>query len=198
MLINKIYNMINKLSLFLLILGYIFGMYSAYPTTKYLFLIVGLFFISTTYEQKEFALLAYIIGYIFGFISSHIYYEMYTDEYADNCIKECVDAHDQAGFSFPWLDELGHGKVLRVDFNEPGVTNGWQPYNKYWWNIHCKKRGWHYSDDLKKLHDALYVGINAQIKTKFYFKDGTIMEPTEKFFELEEKYFKNKSNCWMI
>jgi hypothetical protein len=108
------------------------------------------------------------------------------------CRLNCVHVHDQKGLSYPWLKQLNHGRVIRVDFNEKGVTKGWQQYNEHWWKVHCNAIS-HNPLDLKKAHIKAFVGPRAPIQLRFYFEDGTIMQPTERFYELEEEYFKN--NC---
>jgi hypothetical protein len=109
-------------------------------------------------------------------------------------VENCSFTHRQDGLSYPWLKALGHGKLLKVEFNEAGVTKGWQIYTKHWWDIHCKAIS-HNPEDLKKAHIKVFVGPNAPIKLRFYFEDGTITAPTEEFYDLEEEYFKKNNIC---
>src|SRR5579864_5325967 len=48
----------------------------------------------------------------------------------------CVDSHKQNGGNYEWLDVLGLGKLIKVEFKEG--DHDWEIYNEHWWEVHCK------------------------------------------------------------
>src|SRR5579872_580149 len=87
-----------------------------------------------------------------------------------------------------WLNELNHGKVLKVEFEELINSNNWNIYNDKWWEIHCKV-----INHVENLIDS-HVLPSRTIKLLFYFEDGTIMEPNKTFYELITCFIKHVIN----
>lgn len=100
----------------------------------------------------------------------------------------CTVAHDSKGYNYEWLEPLGHGKVIKITFEEPRNSGDIIEYTTEWWKVHCKVVN-HDPDKLVEDHISYFIGENSPIKLLFYFEDGTIMEPTPEFYELERDWF---------
>ena len=111
------------------------------------------------------------------------------------CIKECLHSHSQNGESYIWLNVLGHGDVIKVEFEEPVNSGNWRVYTDKWWETHCKLID-HHPDNLADAHIKAFVNEKTRFaKKRFTFKDGTVTEPTAFYYVLEQEYFKIKRYC---
>ena len=100
----------------------------------------------------------------------------------------CIKTHSQNYEDYPWLNILNHGKVIKVEFQEP-IGGKWTLYDDHWWKIHCKVIN--HSKNLYESHVNAFINPNTRFaKLRFYFEDKTIMEPTPEFYKLEDDYFK--------
>src|SRR5438309_437377 len=79
----------------------------------------------------------------------------YREDFSGECTKDCVKAHSQSGNNYEWLDELGHGKVNKVEFEEPVGSNKWTLYTDDWWHTHCKAVS--HSTDLVEAHVNAFI-----------------------------------------
>jgi len=111
-----------------------------------------------------------------------------------NCVPNVVESHSQHKHNYEWLNKLGHGKVLKVEFEEPIGSGKWRVYDESWWNIHGKVID-HRHENLVEAHMRSYVNPERLIRMMFYFEDGTVREPDKYFWELEAKYFKKNKLC---
>jgi len=111
------------------------------------------------------------------------------------CINDCVGSHSQKGGNYIWLNVLGHGKVIKIEFEEPVYSGNWRLYTDKWWNVHCKVID-HSPNNLAVAHVKAFINPNTRFARKrFTFEDGTITEPTPKFYELEQEYFAANQYC---
>ncbi len=99
-------------------------------------------------------------------------------------MPSCVRAH----LSYPWLDGI-HGGLNKIMYEEPAGSGVWKDYDVNIWNIHCKVID-HDPSNLVDAHMKAFVDPSSRFaKLHFYFKDGTVMEPTRQFYELERNWF---------
>jgi len=135
-------------------------------------------------EQKTALLLTGLV------VAGYLIYDYYNA----TC-KTCVQSHSQNGDDYVWLNELGHGKVDKVSFEEPVGSGNWRLYDDKWWETHCRVVD-HNPNNLVNAHVNAFIDpSNRFAKMMFTFQDGTLMEPTKHFFELEQNYFKNIKHC---
>lgn len=109
-------------------------------------------------------------------------------------VIDCVAAHQQDKIDYVWLNPLGHGKVLKVEFEEPVDSGNWTTYNEKWWKTHCEAVD-HHPDNLVASHMKAFVNKGRFARLMFTFQDGTKMEPNKYFYELEAKYFRQHNKC---
>ncbi|AYV78290.1 MAG: hypothetical protein Edafosvirus9_4 [Edafosvirus sp.] len=114
--------------------------------------------------------------------------------FSENCLPKCVNAHSQTGENYVWLNVLGYGNVIKVEFEEPVGSNNWTLYTDKWWETHCKVVD-HSPEKLVESHVNAFIGPNRFARLRYTFQNGKIMEPTQEFYELEAKYFKNQNLC---
>jgi len=113
----------------------------------------------------------------------------------NKCIDNCVDSHSQNGDDYMWLNQLGHGKVVNIYFEEPVNSGKWTLYDDNWWKVHCKVID-HRPDNLVKSHVDAFINPHTRFaRLMFTFQDGKKMEPTKEFYELEANYFRNNKLC---
>ena len=123
------------------------------------------------------------------------HFEMYNEYFASACANDCVKTHSQSGNNYSWLNVLGHGKVKEVKFEEPVDSENWKVYTDDWWKIHCKAID-HDPDNLVEAHVMAFINPNQRFaKLEFTFEDGTKMEPTRQFYDLEADYFRKNGYC---
>jgi hypothetical protein len=122
------------------------------------------------------------------FISSIVLYYYFFGHF-ESFSSFCIQTHSQQGLNYPWLTSLGKGSVVKVLFEEPVGSGKWIEYDDHWWNVHCNVIN--HSDDLIESHLNAFVRPSRFARLMFYFQDGSSMEPTKKFYELENEYFKN-------
>ena len=108
--------------------------------------------------------------------------------------KTCLDAHKQSGDNYVWLNVLGHGDVLKIEFEEPVGSGKWVPYNDKWWETHCRVVD-HRPENLVNAHVDAFINPGRFARLMFTFHDGTKMEPTVEFYQLEADYFRKNSVC---
>lgn len=103
------------------------------------------------------------------------------------CIN-CIIEHVKEGNNYIWLNSLGHGRVVDVWFEEPVNSCKWRLYDEYWWAVHCKAIK--HDKNLVDSHVKAFVNKRTRFaKLLFLFDDGTLMEPTKEFYELEDEWF---------
>jgi len=121
-------------------------------------------------------------------------YVMYVSNkaFVSGVCKNCVVQHSQHGNDYGWLNVLGHGKVLKVEFKEPVDKGTWRLYDDKWWGVHCGVID-HRPNYLVESHVKAFVDTFSRFAImRFTFEDGTVMEPTKYFFELEADYFRKE------
>ena len=118
-----------------------------------------------------------------------IYYAL---EYSCDCQDQCSYVHSQSGKNYEWLIPE-FGEVNYVTFEEP-IGAEPRKYNDHWWQVHCKVIN-HDPDKLIEEHMKAFVNPGRPIRLLFYFKNGKVMEPTRRFYELEAEYFRKKRIC---
>lgn len=119
----------------------------------------------------------------------------YMEYFSASCVSQCADSHSQNGENYVWLNELNHGSVLKVEFEEPVGSGKWTLYNDSWWKTHCDVVD-HNPENLVAEHVKAFIDPNTRFaKLRFTFSDGSIIEPTEQFYELEAAYFKKNNYC---
>lgn len=112
-----------------------------------------------------------------------------------DCMKTCVMTHSQNAINYVWLNVLGHGPVKKVEFEEPLNSGKWRLYTDKWWATHCKVVD-HDPKNLAHAHIRAFVDPATRFARKrFTFEDGTITEPTAKYYELEQEYFAERDYC---
>ena len=89
-----------------------------------------------------------------------------------------------------WLESLGYGKVKQVYFEDPIGSRNLLPCDDKWWENHYKTVD-HDPDNLVESHMEAFKGKNRFAKLVYVFEDGTQMEPTKEFFELEAATFRD-------
>lgn len=100
----------------------------------------------------------------------------------------CVFSHQPSGLSYPWLDDI-HGGVDKIMFEEPPGSGIWREYTDKIWEIHCKAVN-HNPGELSAAHVRAFVNPDTRFaRLNFHFRDGTVMEPTKEFYDLEEQWF---------
>jgi hypothetical protein len=115
--------------------------------------------------------------------------------YSQQCVNNCVKTHSQNGDNYVWLNVLGHGPVKKIEFEEPVGSGNWRLYTDKWWETHCKVID-HSPDNLMDAHVKAFINPKTRFARKrFTFSDGLITEPTPKFYELEQNYFKYFKYC---
>lgn len=110
------------------------------------------------------------------------------------CIPNGVEAHSQHGHDYEWLNVLGYGKVLKVEFEEPVGSGHWRTYDDKWWEIHLSVIK-HTPDDLIDAHMKAFINPGRFARMMFHFEDGTVREPDMSFWKLEADYFRNNHLC---
>ena len=119
----------------------------------------------------------------------------YTESFSNECVSECVKSHSQTSGNYVWLNKLNHGRVLKVEFEEPANSNNFILYNEKWWQVHCDVID-HNPDNLVESHYKAFVDPTTRFaRLRFTFEDGAILEPTKHFYELEAEYFKKNKLC---
>jgi hypothetical protein len=114
----------------------------------------------------------------------------------EKCISKCTEAHSENGDNYEWLLQLNHGQVKKIEFQEPIRANeeGFRNYTDTIWKIHCKVVG--HGKDLVKNHVKAFIDPQTRFaRLRFTFEDGTVMEPTVEFYQLEKEYFKRRKLC---
>lgn len=111
-----------------------------------------------------------------------------------NCASTCTESHSQNGHDYVWLMPLGHGMVKQVYFEEPVGSGNWILYDDNWWKTHCSAVS-HQPDNLVQAHMKAFVNEGRFARMMFIFEDGTRMEPTQQFWELEADYFRKNPVC---
>jgi hypothetical protein len=110
------------------------------------------------------------------------------------CERNCVYAHIMRGDNYMWLKPLGHGRVNKVEFQEPAGSGPWTEYDEKWWKAHCDVID-HDPDRLVESHVKAFIGPDRIIDLRFTFEDGTVMAPTRQFYELEAAHFRRQRYC---
>jgi hypothetical protein len=124
-----------------------------------------------------------------------LYYYSYIELFSDDCVNDCVKSHSQNAGNYSWLAPLGHGKVLKVEFEEPANSNNWNIYSDKWWKVHCDVLD-HNPDNLAESHYRAFVDPATRFaRLRFTFEDGNVLDPTRQFYELEADYFRNHKQC---
>lgn len=119
----------------------------------------------------------------------------FTETFSSDCVNDCVKSHSQNAINYVWLNKLNHGKVLKVEFEEPANSNKWTLYDDHWWQVHCDVLD-HNPDNLVESHYKAFVHPQTRFaRLRFTFQDGSVLEPTKQFYELEAEYFKNHNHC---
>jgi len=109
--------------------------------------------------------------------------------------KDCVESHKSSGGNYEWLNVLGYGNVLRIEFEEPIDSGNWRVYTDKWWKVHCGVID-HTPENLANAHIKAFVNKKTRFARKrFTFENGNVVEPTEQFYELEQEYFKKRHMC---
>ena len=117
------------------------------------------------------------------------------DEDVSPCKKECFYSHIQDGENYIWLNKLGYGSVVKIEFEEPVDSGHWRLYNDKWWKAHCRVVD-HHPDNLVKAHVKAFIDPKTRFARKrFTFSNGLVTEPTAYFYELERDYFIAKDYC---
>ncbi|CAK7994678.1 Hypothetical protein POVR1_LOCUS202 [uncultured virus] len=106
-----------------------------------------------------------------------------------NLQEDCLETHDQRyGNNYVWLEALGHGSVINVWFEEPVGSSNFQLYTTNWWRTHCEMVS--HGDDLLEAHVEAFVNPETRFaRMLFHFEDGSLIEATEKFYQLEQEYY---------
>lgn len=139
------------------------------------------------------AILVFLI-LIFIMIITYSYIKNFENFNATSCIENCVKSHSEKGFNYPWLNNI-HGGLKKIQFMEPPNSGKWNDYTEAIWETHCKIIS-HEPKDLVNAHVKAFINPNTRFaKLNFHFKDGTIMEPTIQFYELENDWFKKNGIC---
>lgn len=107
--------------------------------------------------------------------------------------QECVKSHISEGDNYSWLELLGHGKVMKVFFEEPVGSGKWILYDDHWWEVHCNVID--HGDNLYNSHMKAFVLPGRFARLLFVFEDLVQMEPDDLFYRLEVEYFRNKQYC---
>jgi hypothetical protein len=108
--------------------------------------------------------------------------------YKELSISTCLYLHSPNYANYPWLAHI-HKGVKYIQFEEPVESGKWRDYDDHIWDIHCKVVD-HTAGNLAKDHIRAFVDPKTRFaRLMFHFNDGTIMEPTKEFYELEERYF---------
>lgn len=121
----------------------------------------------------------------FSFKYFHVKYE----NMSNGLIPICVYSHAPSGLNYPWLDNL-HGGVSKIQFEEPVGSGIWRDYTDKIWKTHCTVVS-HTPGKLADDHIRAFIDPETRFaRLRFYFRDGTVMEPTREFYEMEEAWFK--------
>lgn len=113
---------------------------------------------------------------------------------SSSCATNCYNSHVPSGDNYKWLNALGHGKVMGIQFEEPINSGLWRNYTDDIWKIHCKVID-HRPSKLVQSHVDAFVGNNRFANLRFTFEDGSVLAPTKDFYELEKQYFENNGLC---
>lgn len=117
-------------------------------------------------------------------------YESFDCGYESNCLR----AHSLNDNNYLWLNKLGHGEVLQIEFQEPPNIGNWIVLDDNLWDLHCQTLT-HNPNNLVEAHMNAFVYPNRIANLRFTFRDGSILFPTREFFELEAEYFRNNNSC---
>ena len=114
---------------------------------------------------------------------------------AEEYCEECLETHDQIyEDNYIWLDVLGHGRVMKVWFEEPVGSGNMRFYTTKWWKVHCKVVS--HGTDLYDAHIKAFVDPKTRFaKLLFLFEDNSLIEANETFYELEQQYFDDNNLC---
>jgi hypothetical protein len=116
----------------------------------------------------------------------------------EECVNSCVKEHSFQGSNYKWLNDLGHGSVQKIEFEQPLGSNKWTVYDDSLWKHHCDVVE-HSQEGLVDSHMKAYSNpVTRFSRMKITFADGIQLEPTEEFYKMEKKHFKNISNCTVI
>lgn len=97
---------------------------------------------------------------------------------------KCLASHSPNGLNYPWLADI-HGGLQKVMYEEPADSGKWRDYDDKVWAVHCEVIN-HTPEKLVADHMRAFVDPKTRFaKLHFYFKDGTVMEPTQEFYERE-------------
>jgi hypothetical protein len=100
----------------------------------------------------------------------------------------CVHAHSETGLNYPWLAGV-HGGLDHIQYEEPAGSGVWKPYTDAIWAIHCKVIS-HDPAALVDAHVKAFVDPATRFaRLAFFFRDGTVTEPTREWYQLEADYF---------
>jgi hypothetical protein len=103
-------------------------------------------------------------------------------------LQDCVYAHSEDGLDYPWLGNI-HGGLHKIQFEEPPNSGKWEDYTDKVWDAHCTVVD-HSPGKLVGAHVKAFIDpLTRFAKLHFHFRDGTVMEPTRKFYELEDTWF---------
>jgi hypothetical protein len=138
-------------------------------------------------------LLILLIIFLLVILAYHI--SCHTEYFSASCASQCAHSHSQNGENYVWLNPLGYGSVIKVEFEEPIFSGNWTLYDDSWWETHCNAVD-HNPNNLVRSHVDAFINPNTRFaKLRFSFTDGSILEPTKQFYELEAAYFKKNNYC---
>ena len=116
-------------------------------------------------------------------------------QYSRKCINTCLTSHSQHGENYVWLNVLGNGPIVKIEFEEPVGSGNWRLYTDKWWETHCIAVD-HRPGSLAEAHIKAFVNPKTRFARKrFTFENGLITEPTNQFYELEDEYFSKYGYC---
>lgn len=111
--------------------------------------------------------------------------------YAQNqtlAVDQCVHNHDPAyGQNYPWLEALGHGRLMRTWFKEPADKKEFTLYDSHWWDEHCQVVS--HGENLYQSHVNTFTGPQRTIAMFFEFEDGQLVEAEPYHYALEHYHF---------
>ena len=109
--------------------------------------------------------------------------------------QDCVLTHDQKQFNnYEWLNVLGHGRVIKVWFEEPVNSKNFRFYTTKWWETHCKVVS--HGKDLYEAHVKAFVDPEKRFARLLYlFEDDSLIESDEQFYRLEQAYYDKYGLC---
>lgn len=139
------------------------------------------------WEALLILVLVIIIAAYFLNIAKFIIHGGRTDDYI---VPICVKSHQPSGLNYPWLNGI-NGGLQKITFEEPAGSGVWRDYTDKIWKIHCKVVN-HNPGELVSAHMKAFVDPETRFaRLNFHFRDGTVMEPTREFYEMEERWFAN-------